>query len=214
MGRNCGRRADWRRMDFLIITISSCTLLTSTHSLGRPNPTFPTGPLILEFCHVLAIRATTEGRQGAPLLEHCRKSALCGRSCGAASGFSGPRFPPLEAFGRRPKARSSRPAVARRAPSSPAPSWRASPLATRTASGIAIGASSRTSASRADGSCRGMCCIWARSTTRRNWRGAIRLRCWTRRRIGRRPKSPLPPPPPPTPCSADLRGMVAVVSTT
>src|SRR6202049_1257464 len=37
--------------------------------------------------HVLAIRATTEGRQGAPLLEHCRKPALCGRSGGAASGF-------------------------------------------------------------------------------------------------------------------------------
>src|SRR3982074_428542 len=37
--------------------------------------------------HVLAIRTTTEGRQGAPLLEHCRKSALCGRSGGAASGF-------------------------------------------------------------------------------------------------------------------------------
>src|SRR5258708_4058885 len=36
--------------------------------------------------HVLAIRATPEGRQGAPLLEHCRKPALCGRSCGAASG--------------------------------------------------------------------------------------------------------------------------------
>src|SRR5258708_5631756 len=34
--------------------------------------------------HVLAIRATPEGRQGAPLLEHCRKPALCGRSCGAA----------------------------------------------------------------------------------------------------------------------------------
>src|SRR5216683_4297899 len=37
--------------------------------------------------HVLAIRTTTEGRQGAPLLEHCRKPALCGRSGGAASGF-------------------------------------------------------------------------------------------------------------------------------
>ena len=28
-----------------------------------------------------------------------------------------------------------------------------------------------------------MCCISARSTTRRNWRGAARSRCWTRRRI-------------------------------
>src|SRR4030081_317877 len=37
--------------------------------------------------HVLAIRATPEGRQGAPLLEHCRKPALCGLSGGAASGF-------------------------------------------------------------------------------------------------------------------------------
>src|SRR5438105_5767954 len=36
--------------------------------------------------YVLAIRTATEGRQGAPLLEHCRKPALCGRSCGAASG--------------------------------------------------------------------------------------------------------------------------------
>ena len=36
--------------------------------------------------HVLAIRATTEGRQGAPLLEHCREPALCGRAGGAASG--------------------------------------------------------------------------------------------------------------------------------
>ena len=36
--------------------------------------------------HVLAIRAATEGRQGAPLLEHCRKPALCGRSGGAAPG--------------------------------------------------------------------------------------------------------------------------------
>src|ERR1700690_1156328 len=37
--------------------------------------------------HVLAIRTATEGRQGAPVLEHCRKPALCGRSGGAASGF-------------------------------------------------------------------------------------------------------------------------------
>src|SRR5260370_6708609 len=37
--------------------------------------------------HVFAIRTATEGRQGAPLLEHCRKPALCGRSGGAASGF-------------------------------------------------------------------------------------------------------------------------------
>src|ERR1700732_2737687 len=37
--------------------------------------------------HVLAIRTTTERRQGAPLLEHCRKPTLCGRSRGAASGF-------------------------------------------------------------------------------------------------------------------------------
>src|ERR1700688_5136951 len=35
--------------------------------------------------HVLAIRTATEGRQGAPLLEHCRKPALCGRAGGAAS---------------------------------------------------------------------------------------------------------------------------------
>src|SRR6516162_4210702 len=37
--------------------------------------------------HVLAIRTATKGRQGAPLLEHCRKPALRRRSCGAASGF-------------------------------------------------------------------------------------------------------------------------------
>src|SRR5271157_5511806 len=37
--------------------------------------------------HVLAILTATEERQGAPLLEHCRKPALCGRSGGAASGF-------------------------------------------------------------------------------------------------------------------------------
>src|ERR1700682_5798146 len=37
--------------------------------------------------HVLAIRTTAEGRQRAPLLEHCRKPALRGRSGGAASGF-------------------------------------------------------------------------------------------------------------------------------
>src|SRR5580658_740310 len=37
--------------------------------------------------HVLAIRTTTEGRQGAPLLEHCRKPALRWWSGGAASGF-------------------------------------------------------------------------------------------------------------------------------
>src|ERR1700738_5011409 len=37
--------------------------------------------------HVLAIRTATEGRQGAPLLEHCGKPALCGWSGGAASGF-------------------------------------------------------------------------------------------------------------------------------
>ena len=47
-------------------------------------------------------------------------------------------------------------------------------FATRTASGIATGAWSRTSASRAEALCRSMCCIWARSTTRRNWRGAAR----------------------------------------
>src|SRR5580700_6085426 len=35
--------------------------------------------------HVLAIRTATEGRQGTPLLEHCRKQALFGRSGGAAA---------------------------------------------------------------------------------------------------------------------------------
>src|ERR1700692_4645168 len=37
--------------------------------------------------HVLSIRTTAEGRQGAPLLEHCRKPRLCGRWGGAAPGF-------------------------------------------------------------------------------------------------------------------------------
>src|ERR1700686_967528 len=37
--------------------------------------------------HVLSIRTATEGRQGAPLLEHCRKPALYGGSGGTRSGF-------------------------------------------------------------------------------------------------------------------------------
>ncbi len=45
------------------------------------------------------------------------------------------------------------------------PCFCATKFARRTASGIAIGASSRTSASRADASCKSMSFIWARSTT-------------------------------------------------
>ena len=40
----------------------------------------------LSYEHVLAIRTATEGRQGAPLLEHCRKQTLYRWSCGAAPG--------------------------------------------------------------------------------------------------------------------------------
>ena len=36
--------------------------------------------------HVLAIRTTSEGRQRASVLEHCRKQALRWRPCGAAPG--------------------------------------------------------------------------------------------------------------------------------
>src|ERR1700686_4519990 len=59
-------------------------------------------------CHVLAIRTTTEGRQGAPLLEHCRKPALCGRSRGAASGFVSGRDQRQSARGVVPGDRSLR----------------------------------------------------------------------------------------------------------
>ena len=59
-------------------------------------------------------------------------------------------------------------------------------FARRTASGIATGAWSRASASPAGASFRSTFFISARSTTRRNWRGAGRSRCWTKRPIGRR----------------------------
>src|ERR1700693_3622479 len=59
-------------------------------------------------CHVLAIRTTTEGRQGAPLLEHSRKSSLCGRSGGAASGFVSGRDQRQPARGVEPRHRSLR----------------------------------------------------------------------------------------------------------
>src|ERR1700757_1314562 len=58
--------------------------------------------------HVLAIRAATEGRQGAPLLEHCRKPALCGRSRGAAPGFVSGRDQRQPARGVVPTDRSLR----------------------------------------------------------------------------------------------------------
>src|SRR6201981_471545 len=58
--------------------------------------------------HVLAIRAATEGRQGAPLLEHCRKPALCGRSRGAAPGFVSGRDQRQPARGVVPRNRSLR----------------------------------------------------------------------------------------------------------
>ena len=58
-------------------------------------------------------------------------------------------------------------------------------FARRTASGIAIGASSKTSALLAGGSFRSMFFTSARSTTRRNWRGGGRSRCWTKRPIDR-----------------------------
>ena len=60
-------------------------------------------------------------------------------------------------------------------------------FARRTASGIATLALSRTSALLAGGSFRSTFFTSARSTTCRNWRGAGRLRCWTKRRIDRRP---------------------------
>src|SRR5262245_15029422 len=46
------------------------------------------------------------------------------------------------------------------------------------ASNIAIGALSRTPASPAGAWYSGMCCIWVRSTIRRNWRGGGRSRFW------------------------------------
>jgi hypothetical protein len=46
-----------------------------------------TYPLLGFWFVILAIRTATEGRQGTPLLEHCRKQALCGRSGGAAAAL-------------------------------------------------------------------------------------------------------------------------------
>src|SRR5689334_5131676 len=45
------------------------------------------------------------------------------------------------------------------------------------ASNTATGALSRTRGSAGDAWCSGTCCIWARSTTPRNWRGGGRSRC-------------------------------------
>src|SRR5262249_36169029 len=58
--------------------------------------------------HVLAIRTATEGRQGAPLLEHCRKPSLCGRSGGAATGAVSGRDQRQPARGVVPRDRSLR----------------------------------------------------------------------------------------------------------
>src|ERR1700749_1138671 len=52
----------------------------------KTYPLFGAGFLRSLASHVLAIRTAPEGRQGAPLLEHCRKPALRWRPCGAASG--------------------------------------------------------------------------------------------------------------------------------
>src|SRR5262249_19504480 len=71
-----------------------------------------------------------------------------------------------------------------------ADNWRpscscAAKSAGRMASNIAIGALSRTPASPAGAWYSGMCCIWVRSTIRRNWRGAGRSRFWRMARRGR-----------------------------
>src|SRR5580704_3869263 len=58
--------------------------------------------------HVLAIRTATEGRQGAPLLEYCRKPALRGRSRGAAPGFVSRRDQRQPARGMVPRHRGLR----------------------------------------------------------------------------------------------------------
>ena len=62
-----------------------------------------------------------------------------------------------------------------------ADNWRpscscAAKFAGRMASNTATGALSRTRASAAGAWCSGTCCIWARSTTRKNWRGGGRSR--------------------------------------
>ena len=59
-------------------------------------------------------------------------------------------------------------------------------FAGRMASNTATGASSRTRGSQAGAWCSGTCCIWARPTTRRNWRGGGRSR-W--RRTAQRPRT-------------------------
>src|SRR6516162_2035717 len=53
----------------------------------KTYPLFGLGFLRSFAGHVLAIRTAAEGRQGAPLLEHCRKPTLRGRSRGAACGL-------------------------------------------------------------------------------------------------------------------------------